>query len=74
MKTLYKRRLKGELLDLLTSLGFVTTCTDTPALVFFTDRRVSQKSVPNMVSGKQYGYITSFGVKTAQKMLEEAKQ
>lgn len=69
MRAIYKQKLKGEMQDYLVAQGFTVSVTSTPALVFFTDKRINVKSTPNITNGKQYGYITSFGIKTAQKIL-----
>lgn len=69
MNAIMKRKLKGQMLDLLMDKGFEVSCTDTPVLCFFTDKPVNKSSKQNIINGKQYGFITSFGVRTAEKIL-----
>ena len=59
------RKIKGDIQDKLKEMGFKVSVTNSPELVFFTDKKVNDKSIKH---GNQY--ITSFGEKGALKFLE----
>ncbi len=59
------RKIKGDVQDRLKELGFKVSVTDTPELVFFTDKPINDKSVKH-----ENQYITSFGEKGALAFLE----
>ena len=58
--------LKSKLFNRLQDLGYNVTTTDTPNIVFFTDKPVNNKS-----KKQDNFYITSFGIKGAEKFLEQ---
>ncbi len=64
--SIYKRKLKGEILDKLFSLGFRVGVTDSTTIAVFTDKPVNDTSV-KIPCGQ---YITSWGVKGAEKFLQ----
>jgi len=71
LSALQKRTLKTNLFDKLEESGFAVGATDTPDIVFFTDKIINSKSKrystqKNLV----HPYITSFGVVGAKKLLK----
>jgi hypothetical protein len=61
----YKRHLKGRLQDYFQDKGFIISVTDTPEIVLFSKDKISGKSAKY-----SHGFITSFGIKQAEKILE----
>ena len=68
MNSTEKRKIKGLIIDKLINQGFDATCTESAALVIFTDKLVTDDSYKY-----DYGYITSWGEKGAVEFLEGGK-
>lgn len=64
-------KIKGDVQDKLIELGFKVSVTDTPQLVFFTDKPFDKKSQGPIKSGPVTQYITSFGKAGALKFLKK---
>jgi hypothetical protein len=64
-------KIKGDVQDKLILLGFKVSVTDTPQLVFFTDKPINKKSKGPIKSGPVTQYITSFGKVGALKFLKK---
>jgi len=75
LTALQKRALKSKLYTKLENDGFKVLATDSPELVYFTDKKINSKSKrysnqKNLI----YPYMTSFGEVGAKKLLDSLSQ
>ena len=70
MSVLQKRTLKSKLFVKLEENGFKVSATDTPDIIFFTDKRINSKSKRySTQKNLEHPYMTSFGEVGAKKLL-----
>ena len=65
----YRRYLKGKLQDLFVSNGFSVSCTDSAEICLFSDLPIDKRSIKFYGNNVKEPYLTSFGIKTAEKVL-----
>jgi len=68
MIALQKRVIKSHIVDKLEEMDFSVWASDTPALVFFTDKPVNDRS--KKMHNCDNPYCTSFGVKSALSFIQ----
>ena len=71
MSALQKRALKSKLFVKLEEAGFRVSATDTPDIVYFTDKKINSKSYRySTQKNLEHPYMTSFGEVGAKKLLK----